>query len=231
MITGAQLIVGNETWQYSATVPAGLVISQTPPAGTLVLPATAVNLVISRGVQQSVMPGVVGQTRAQAEAAIVNAGLALGVAVRNHSATVAPDNVMTQSPAAGTSLTPGTVVSIVVSIGPAPVPEGEGEPVGRDAARQQLAASLAAADTNGDGALSFDEAVMALPGLDRAVFSELDTDGDGQLSEDELGMNPDSGCAGYQSGKSAFQPKRLSDLFLMALGGLSLAAMSTLRRP
>ncbi len=232
IITGACLVVGTVTRQYSPTVPVGTVVSQTPAAGTLALPPTQVNLVISRGVQPSVMPDVVGKLREQAESAIANAGLALGVVSRDYSAAVAPGRVMAQSPATGTELPPGAVVSIVVSCGPTPVPEGEGEPPSRDTARQQLASAHASADTNGDGTLSFEEAVTALPGLTEALFNELDTNGDRQLSDEELGLNSGGGCAGCQGGKSRFSPGGgLSDLFLMALGGLGLAAMSTLRRP
>ena len=48
-IEAAGLTVGTVTPQSSATVPAGTVISQDPPAATAVVAGTAVNLVVSTG--------------------------------------------------------------------------------------------------------------------------------------------------------------------------------------
>jgi parallel beta-helix repeat protein/predicted outer membrane repeat protein len=226
----AGLVVGTVTQQYGATVPVGAVISQTPAAGTPVLPGTPVDLVISRGVQPAVMPDIVGQPRAQAEAAITGAGLALGLATRYHSNTVAAGSIISQNPGAGSELPPGTAVSIVESLGAAPAAEGEGEHVDTDTARRQLADAHDTADTDGDGRLAFDEAMSAAPGLTRAMFDEIDINRDGQLTSDELAIDDASGCAGCRGGKSTFSPKPMGDLFLMALGALGLAAMSTLRK-
>jgi beta-lactam-binding protein with PASTA domain len=230
-LTGAGLVVGVITRQYSATVPAGAVLSQDPSAGTSVLPGTAVSLVISRGAQAAVVPKVVGQPQAQAETAIAGAGLVLGLVTAAYSDAVVAGSVISQSPAAGAELPPGMTVSIVVSLGAAPAAEGEGEPVDADTAREALNAAFADADTNGDDALSFEEAAARMSGLPRAVFDELDTDGDGQLASDELGVDDGAGCTGCQGGRKAFDPTRMGDLFLMALGAMGLAVMSTLRRP
>ena len=48
-ITGVGLAVGTVTQEYHATVAAGLVISQDPPAGRSVTANSAVNLVVSKG--------------------------------------------------------------------------------------------------------------------------------------------------------------------------------------
>ncbi len=48
-ITAASLVLGTVTTAYSATVPAGDVVSQTPPGGTSVASGTAVDLVVSTG--------------------------------------------------------------------------------------------------------------------------------------------------------------------------------------
>jgi beta-lactam-binding protein with PASTA domain len=234
-IANADLLVGDVAQQYSATVPAGTVLSQSPPAGNLVLPGTPVNLFVSRGVPPSVMPDLVGQPRAQAVSTVTGAGLVLGTVTENHSDNVPAGSVMAQSPAAGTELPPGATVSLMVSLGPAPIVEGEGEGESPNAetAKQELADVYDLADTNGDGTLSFGEASAAVPGLTQAVFSELDSNGDGQLSAAELGLEDGAGCAGCQGGKSAGTPadmgKRMGDLFLTGLGLLGLAAMVMLR--
>ncbi len=91
-------------------------------------------------------------------------------------------------------------------------------------ARTRLLEAFDAADTNGDGALSLDEASAAAEGLTLAIFDLLDSNGDGALDRDELGAG---GC-GCGCNKSDLSPgglkKRLGDLFLagLALGLLAL---------
>jgi beta-lactam-binding protein with PASTA domain len=239
VLTNAILLVGTVTREHSATVPIGAVIAQTPASGTPVLPGTTVDLAVSSGVQPALMPDLLGQPRTQAESAVAGAGLVLGSVTLDHSDSVAADGVISQSPAPGTLLPPGTAVSIVVSLGPAPAVvdpvEGEGEALDAGKVQQQLADAHASADTNGNGQLSFNEAAAAVPGLSQAMFNTLDTDEDGQLSAEELGTEDGSGWWGCQGRKNSLSPadcgKRLGDLLLMVLGSLGLAAMSTLRYP
>lgn len=118
MITGARLYVGNETEEYHPAIPVDHVISQTPPAGTLVEPGLFVNMIVSRGPQPIIVPNVVNMPQANAQAAITGAGLAVGGVTQAYSATIAVGNIVSQNPAAGTSVLPGTAVSLVVSLGP-----------------------------------------------------------------------------------------------------------------
>ena len=120
-IEAAGLVVGTVTTAYDATVPAGNVISQNPAGGTSAVPGTAVDLVVSLGVQPVSVPNVVGQTQATAEAAIEAAGLMVGTVTTAYDATVPAGNVISQNPAGGTSALPGTAVDLVVSTGRAPV--------------------------------------------------------------------------------------------------------------
>jgi len=234
-ITNAGFVVWKITWEYSATLPVGAVIAQTPVGGVEVLPGTAVDLVVSKGMQPLVMPDVVGQPQVRAEAAITAAGLAVGLVTQACSGTVAAGGVISQSPAAGSEVLPGTVVSIVASLGPIPVPEGEGEPVETDTARQQLAEASDTADANGDGTLSFEEASAAITGLSRTLFDALDANGDGQLSPDELGMDTGTGCAGCQGGKRGWMPfghgKFPGDILLLGLALTGVTTLAGVRRP
>ena len=120
-ITGAGLVLGNVTTQYSATVPAGSVISQNPLGGTSVAPGSAVDLVVSSGPAPVSVPNVVGLTQAAATTAITGAGLVLGNVTTQYSASVPAGSVISQSPLAGASVAPGSAVDLVVSSGPAPV--------------------------------------------------------------------------------------------------------------
>ena len=62
-----------------------------------------------------------------------------------------------------------------------------------DTTRETLLANLAVNDANGDGQLSYGEAVAAVPCLDRETFDALDTDENGLLSQAELPPTPSVG--------------------------------------
>ncbi|HRZ83130.1 MAG TPA: hypothetical protein P5069_11775, partial [Candidatus Hydrogenedentes bacterium] len=137
-------------------------------------------------------------------------------------------------PVAGSSVPAGSAVSFVLSKGPQPVEgegEGEGEPIGPtvEEARQALANAFTAADSNGDDRISFEEAVLVLPALTRALFDQLDTNKDGYLDRLELGLpEVTTGCS---CRKGALSPSNiaqsLGDLFL---GGLALLLLTALGR-
>ncbi len=119
-VTGAGLIVGTVTEVYSATVAAGLVVSQEPAAGTNVLPGVAVNFTVSKGPQPVSAPDIVGMTQTAAQSALAGAGLTLGVVTEAFSPTVAAGAVISQNPVSGTSVLPGSAVNFVLSKGPQP---------------------------------------------------------------------------------------------------------------
>ncbi len=114
-ITGVTLAMGTVTSQPS-TLPVNTVISQSPAAGVQIAAGSAVNLVISSGVQLVVVPGVVGQTQTAAQTQITGASLVVG-AVTTQSSTLPINTVITQNPAAGTQAAAGSAVNLVVSSG------------------------------------------------------------------------------------------------------------------
>lgn len=67
----------------------------------------------------TVSADVVGQTQAAAEQTISDAGLSLGDVTRQSSDTVPTNDVISQQPTAGESVTPGSTVDLVISSGPA----------------------------------------------------------------------------------------------------------------
>lgn len=113
-ITAAGFIAGTVTQQSSVSVVPGSVISQNPAAGALAGSGASIALVVSSGVA---VPNVVGQTEAAAAAAITGAGLSVGTVTQQSSNMVASGSVIGQNPAAGTSVTGGSQVSLVVSSG------------------------------------------------------------------------------------------------------------------
>ncbi len=216
-LEAAGLAAGAVTETYSPTVAAGSVVSQTPAAGAEAPPGVAVDFVVSLGVQPVPVPNVAGMTAAAAGAALGAAGLSVGAVTEAYSATVTAGLVLSQDPAAGTQTAPGSPVSLVLSQGPKPAEE----------TRTDLAEDFEAADTDGDGRISQEEAETAVPGLTPEVFDQLDTNGDGRLDTEELGM-PADGCGCKKSGlPPAGLGQKLGDLFL---GGLALALLAVMGR-
>jgi beta-lactam-binding protein with PASTA domain len=119
-ITSAGLVVGTITVQSSATVAAGIVLTETPSAGTQATKGSAVNLVISSGPAKVTVPNVVGLKQAAASSAITGAGLVVGTVTTQSSASVPAGEVVSETPIAGTSVTKGSAVNLVVSSGPQP---------------------------------------------------------------------------------------------------------------
>jgi len=109
------------THEYHNSVPAGVVISQDPVAGTDVDVATTVSLVVSLG--RPVVPNVVGMVLAEARDSIETIdSLTVSVSYQYHN-TVPEGDVISQDPTGGTSVDVGTVVAIVVSLGRPIVPD------------------------------------------------------------------------------------------------------------
>jgi hypothetical protein len=117
-ITGAGLTVGAVTQASSATVASGSIISQTPAAGASAASGASVALVVSSGPAPVPVPNVVGDTQGAATTAITGVGLKVGTLTQTTSATVAAGDVVSENPAAGTSVTGGSAVALVVSTGP-----------------------------------------------------------------------------------------------------------------
>ncbi len=114
-LTGAGLMLGTVTSQLSTTVASGLVISESPAAGSNVASGTSVNLVVSSG--GVAVPNVVDNAQAAAQTALTGAGLMVGAVTSQASSTIASGGVVSENPAAGTVVASGTSVALVVSSG------------------------------------------------------------------------------------------------------------------
>lgn len=114
LVTAAGLKVGG-TESTQAPAPAGVVINSRPPAGSTLLPGSPITLVVSVGAPTIRVPDLTGLTREAADTALVDAGLALGTAIRRTSTAAAPGTVIGQSPAAGTLSAPGTTVNVTIA--------------------------------------------------------------------------------------------------------------------
>src|SRR5262249_30187625 len=121
ILNGANLAVGTVTTQSSTTVAKDLIISQTPVAGASVAPGSAVALVISSGPPPVTVPDVTNKTQAAATTILNASNLVVGTITTQSSTTVAKDLIISQTPAAGASVAPGSAVALVISSGPPPV--------------------------------------------------------------------------------------------------------------
>ena len=121
MLAIAQLITGTVTQQCDNNVPAGLVISQTPLAATMVATNSAVDFVISTGPCSVTVPNVVGQTQAGAGTTLAAAVLVTGTVTQQCDNNVAAGLVISQTPLAGSPALPGSQVNLVISTGPCSV--------------------------------------------------------------------------------------------------------------
>ncbi len=110
--------------ETSSDVDSGLVISTDPAGGEMARRGSEVTVNVSSGVEQVKVPAVVGMTLNAARQQLSAAGLDLS---SGRKASDRPKNeVIGQSPDAGTTVDPGSTVSLSVSSGPAetrvPVP-------------------------------------------------------------------------------------------------------------
>ena len=92
----------------------GAVLSTSPVSGSAVSPSTRVDLVVSSGPPAVNAPDVVGQSYATARAMLEQVGLRLGDVMTDSLATGIPQTVISQTPAAGARLMPGTRVSLTI---------------------------------------------------------------------------------------------------------------------
>jgi serine/threonine-protein kinase len=107
--------------EFSDTVRSGRVIETAPPEGSTVRRGSTVTLVVSRGKERVAVPGVVGETRAEAERLLSAAELQAAVTERE-DAGAEPGTVLEQDPGDGTRVSKGTTVDLVVAKAPAEVP-------------------------------------------------------------------------------------------------------------
>ena len=123
---GVQL--GSVETRPTLTQPAGIVLSQTPRAGTQVLPGTVIRLVVAGAPPR--VPSVIGASASDAEATLKDAGFSVTLTTR----TV--DNgrdgvVLSETPSGGTPEMPGSTVRLTSShlyVAPPPPPPAPAQP-------------------------------------------------------------------------------------------------------
>ncbi len=101
----------------TSTHPVGIVFGENPSGGTKANIGSTVTLTVSAGPQSTNVPAVQGQTLSQAKKAIQKAHLTVEATQHQSSSQVAPGDVISTSPSAGTSVPVDSAVVLVVSSG------------------------------------------------------------------------------------------------------------------
>jgi beta-lactam-binding protein with PASTA domain/tRNA A-37 threonylcarbamoyl transferase component Bud32 len=117
-LRAAGLTPAPPSYQASASIPQGVVISTDPVAYTHWPQDKPVHLVVSAGAP---LPNFVGQQIGDAQGAASSGGFSINQVADNSSQQPA-GTITRQSPAPGTPVTSGEVVTVWVSAGPAQVP-------------------------------------------------------------------------------------------------------------
>ena len=106
----------------SATVGAGLVMTQAPEADSRAVKGDHVVLTVSTGIASQTVPSLQGVTVTDAISLLQSRGLTLAVLERAVSTDVPADTIISQSPEAGADCQQGDIVQVVVSGGCSYVP-------------------------------------------------------------------------------------------------------------
>ena len=119
---------------YDASVPVGVVVSQTPEAGTMVKEERAITIYVSKGGEELEMPNLRGLNQSDAIDKLQQMGLRLGSAYETFSDEDS-GTVISQDPRSGTRISKGQTVDITVSKGQkikkVSVPDVKGVPIDR----------------------------------------------------------------------------------------------------
>ncbi len=120
-LLSAQGLQSTTTGRNSATVQDGYVISTTPASGTRVKQGTSVQLVVSSGQANVLVPSLIGLTQDAGRTLLAQYGLTESGTTTETSTQYAAGQIITTSPGPGASVPPSSSVSVVVSTGPPPV--------------------------------------------------------------------------------------------------------------
>jgi serine/threonine protein kinase/beta-lactam-binding protein with PASTA domain len=107
---------------YSESVSKGMVISTSPGPGAKIVDGGEISAVVSKGPERYLMPAVLGQTEAAAEAALTKANLRVGTVTGRYHESAAPGTVLFASERSGSPLKSQTGIDLVLSRGPKPIP-------------------------------------------------------------------------------------------------------------
>ena len=122
-IEGVGLVYRHGDDVASDNVKKGLAVSSEPGAGTSAVLGTPITVHFSSGSAMVDVPDVSSKTQSEAKRALEEAGLKVGNVTTEDSGTVDKDNVIRTDPVAGTSVSRGETIDLVLSTGQTSVPD------------------------------------------------------------------------------------------------------------
>jgi len=126
--------------QWSPDIPRGFIISQDPDGGGVVKRGRRISVIVSLGAQGTSVPLLEGVTARQAQLLLEAAGLRSGRVAKVYTEEASKDLVVASDPPGETLVEQGTVVNLLVSLGPRPMNYLLPDLTGKDA--QDVARSL-----------------------------------------------------------------------------------------
>ena len=109
------LVLSVENRFYSATIPQGRIVSQSPPADASVRRGWKVLVAESLGPQSSAIPNLIGQSEHAAEINLGRRGMEIGSVATIHLPDVPPQTVVAQSPPADATDATSPRIALVLS--------------------------------------------------------------------------------------------------------------------
>lgn len=134
--------------EHSDTVAEGITIRTDPEAGSALLPGAKVTVFVSEGQDLAQVPELSGKSEAEAALALEGLELELGEVSIRDNPDLAAGIVISSSPGAGTEVSPGSVVNLVVASGRVTINDYRGYTL--DAATRELEALNLVVEAQGD---------------------------------------------------------------------------------
>ena len=105
--------------QYNENIPDGSIIFQEPLPGSVVKEGKVIKVIVSSGGQVIFVPQLVGRFLREAKILLRQTGLVLGEETGTYSEEIKKDFVIAQDPSPEEIVARGTMINLVVSLGPA----------------------------------------------------------------------------------------------------------------
>ncbi len=119
-LSKAGLGLRKEGEEFSQSVPPGVVLRQSPPAGMNVREGKVVKVTISQGGEMIYVPDLTGQTVRAADITLKASNLMIGEVSRKYSVIADRGVVISQDPAPSSSVDKDAVINVVISDGKPP---------------------------------------------------------------------------------------------------------------
>jgi len=119
MLSDLDLYIKKVGEQYNENIPDGSIIFQEPLPGAVVKKGKVIKVIISSGGQVIFVPQLVGTSLREAKILLRQAGLVLGEETGTYSEEIKKDFVIAQDPSPEEIVARGSMINLVISLGPA----------------------------------------------------------------------------------------------------------------